>query len=45
MEQRRYFNLIFMDVQVVLYIAESADHELTLLFRCLILTVYKALVS
>ena len=41
MEQQEYFNLIFMDVQVVLYKAEFASHELTLHFRCPILTVYK----
>lgn len=45
MEQRRYFNLIFMDVQVMLYNAEFASHELTLLFRCPTLTVYKVLGS
>ena len=45
MEQRKYFNLIFMDVQVVLYNAKFADPELTMLFRCLISTVYKVLDS
>ena len=43
MEQRKYFNLIFMDVQVILENAVFASHELTLLSRCPILMVYKAL--
>ena len=45
MEQRKYFNLIFMDVQVVLCNAESAGHELTMLSRCPTSTVYKVLDS
>lgn len=45
MEQRKYFNLIFMDVQVMLYNAEFAGLKLTLHFRCPILTVYKVLDS
>ena len=43
MEQRKYFNLIFMDVQVLLVDALSAGRELTLLSRCLTSTVYKVL--
>ena len=42
MEQRKYFNLIFMDVQVILQNAVYDCRELTLLFRCPILMVYKA---
>lgn len=45
MEQRKFFNLIFMDVQVVLYDAQLANPELTLLSRCPILMVYKVLDS
>lgn len=41
MEQQQYFNLIFMDVQVVLYKAQFASHELTMHFRCPTLTGYK----
>ncbi len=45
MEQRTYFNLIFMDVQVMLSNSKAVDRALIFLFRCLILMVYKVLDS